>query len=109
LHLANDPPLPGQWQEPQPPVSIEEDGEYGQYEVEEIVDSRADKRKRDPITKKMGSHMYKIKYSGYPIWNENPPWQPFTDAASCPQLVADFHHHYKDKPGPHESFQTPED
>ena len=85
-------------------MEIDEEGEI--YEAEEILDSRMDKRRNDPITEHKGCLMYKIKYTGYE--DEIPRWQIFTDTAECPDLVADFHHRYPKKAGPHESFKKPE-
>ncbi len=53
--------------------------------------------------------MYKIKFTGWDEWNSNPDWQVWTDTAGCQDIVADFHHKNKKKPGSHPSFQTPED
>ena len=106
LHLDNSEPLPGQRIEPPPPVHIDESGE--DYDAEEILDSRIDKRKNDPYTGSKGCLMYKIKYTGYDV-DARPTWQPYTDAAGCADLVADFHHQYPDKPGPHVTFKAKDD
>lgn len=103
LHLDDGNPLPGQKEPPPPPVHINTDG--ADYEVEGILDARINKRILDPNTRRKGCLMYKIKYRGY---DDEPEWQPYTDAAGCPDLVADFHHTNAGKPGPHSSFQTPE-
>ena len=104
LHLDNSDPLPGQIQPPPPPV--ESDPEGGEYYVTEVLDSKYDGRRLDPITLKKPCLMYKFNWMGYhgPV-----KWEPFTHAAGCPDLVADFHHKYPEKDGPHPSFQTPED
>ena len=107
LHLDNSDPLPGQIVEPPPPVNVDDEG--SDYEALEVVDSRIDNRRRDPLTAKKGCLMYKIRYTGYDSDNASPPWQIWTEAAGCPDLVADFHHTHPEKPGPHESFKTPED
>lgn len=104
LHLDNSDPLPGQRIPPQPPVEIDEEGEI--WSVDEILDSKIDGRKKDPVTEEKGCLMYKIKYSG-PEAHDNPSWQPFTDAAGSADLVADFHHKYPHKDGPHSSFRRP--
>ena len=99
LYLDDDNPLPGQYEPPPPPVNVDEEGE--DHEAEEILDSRIDKRRNDPLTGKKGCLVYKVKYKGYEgVWI----WQPFTDIAGCLDLVADYHHKYADKPGPHQSF-----
>jgi hypothetical protein len=60
---AND-PLPGQSNDPQPPVRLD-DASQELWEVEAIVDSRHFRKR----------FQYKIKYTGYP----NPTWQPLAD------------------------------
>ena len=104
LHLDNSDPLPGQLEPPPPPVEVDEEGST--WSIEEILDSKIDKRTKDPITGLRGLLMYYIRYTGY---ESKPSWQPFTDAAGCTDLVADFHHTYPNKPGPHQTFKTPED
>lgn len=46
LHLYADDPLPGQPQEPEEHVEIEQDDT--DYDVEEILDARINRRLRDP-------------------------------------------------------------
>lgn len=104
LHLDNSDPLPGQRTPPPPPVDIDQEGEI--WEVAEILDSKIDGRKKDPVTNQKGCLMYKIKYTG-PEAHDNPSWQPFTNAAGSADLIADFHHAYPDKSGPHSSFRKP--
>ena len=110
LHLDNSDPLPGQVEPPPPPITVDAETETGEYYAEEILDSKMDKRRKDPLTGKKGCLMYKIRYSGYDSYNTTPEWQVWSDAAGSPDLVADFHHkHGDEKPGPHESFKAPED
>ena len=82
-------PLPGQVQPPPPPVEV--DG-LEEWEVEEVVDSRIDRRGRGgrPRLK------YTVKWIGYPGLQEVPAdW--ITNAA---ELVRNFHRRYPEKPGP---------
>ncbi|KAF1980694.1 hypothetical protein K402DRAFT_387701, partial [Aulographum hederae CBS 113979] len=109
LHLDDGQPLPGQAQELPPPVNAEAPEEEQEWEVDEVVDSRMNRAKTDTATKKRGLLEYKLQYRGYEGWNETPSWQPYWDAAGCPHLVADYHHRYPRKPGPHMTFQTPTD
>ena len=51
-------------------MEINKEGEI--YEAEEILDSRIDKRRNDPVTGYKGYLMYKIKYTGYE--DEIPRW-----------------------------------
>lgn len=106
LHLDNSEPLQGQRIPPPPPVMIDQEGEE-HWGVQEILDSRIDKRRNDPLTGKRGCLMYKIRYTGYD--EDRPDWEPYQNTAGCPALVADYHHLYPDKPGPHQSFRTPQD
>ena len=117
LHLHHREPLPGQNTEPVAPEEpTEEDRVQGlRYEATGVVDSRVDGRRvdpttgkkwKDPKTKKKGCLMYKITYAGWDEWNQSPEWQPYTDAAGCPNLVATFHSQNPNKPGPHESFAS---
>lgn len=107
LHRIIDDPLPSQKQPPPPPVHIDENG--ADHPAEEILDSKVDKRRKDPVTGDKGCLMYKIKYTEYDNDDDPPVWQVFTDAAGCPHLVTNFHHRYPNHPSPHSSFTTPED
>ena len=104
LHLDNSDPLPGQVQQPPPPVHTDDEG--SDHYVDEVTDSRIDGRRVDPYSGKKGCLVYKFKWTGH---TDPAKWEPYWNAAGCPDLVADFHHAYPDKPGPHESFITPED
>jgi transposase InsO family protein len=108
LHLADTEPIPGQEVESPGPIEVDPDGEMGVYYAEEVVDSKIFKRRKDKHTGKQGLLMYKVKYEGYEEWNQNPDWQPYWDLADCPNLIADFHHKYPDKDGPHPNFRTSE-
>ena len=104
LHLDNSDPLPGQVQLPPPPTQVDEEG--SEHYVDEVVDSRIDGRRTDPYTGQKGCLVYKFKWTGH---SDPAKWEPYWNAAGCPDLVADFHHAYPGKEGPHESFQAPED
>ena len=106
LHLDNSAPLQGQRIPPPPPVMIDQEGEE-HWGVQEILDSKIDRRRNDPLTGRKGCLMYKIRYTGYE--DDRPEWEPYPNTAGCPALVADYHHQYPDKPGPHQSFRTPQD
>ena len=104
LHLVADDPLPGQRMPPPPPVEIDEEGET--YYVDKVLDSKIDRRMNDPMTGERGCLMYKLKYRGF---EEEPEWQVYTEVAGAPLLVADFHHENPRKPGPHSTFETPQE
>lgn len=108
LHLDNSDPLPGQTNPLPLPTNVDTETQTGDYEVEEILDSRKNQRKKDPLTGTKGCLEYKMKYSGYENYNTRPGWQVWTDTMGCPDLVADFHHKYPGKAGPHPTFKTPE-
>ncbi|SPJ89616.1 related to TY3B TY3B protein [Fusarium torulosum] len=82
-------PLPGQ--NPDPPPPIEAEG-VEEWEVEEIVDSRWDRRGRGgrPRLK------YTVKWAGYADPTEVPA--DYVDNAA--QVIANFHRRYPNKPGP---------
>ena len=120
LHLHDREPIPEQIvMRPDPEPATEEDTREGlRYEATAVVDSKMDSRMKDPAlgrkwkdkkSGKEGCLMYKITYVGWDEWNKAPRWQPYTDAVTCPNLVADFHHDNPNKPGPHDSFSVPED
>ncbi|KAK7570621.1 hypothetical protein V3481_007378 [Fusarium oxysporum f. sp. vasinfectum] len=85
---AND-PLPGQNLEPPPPVETEG---VEEWEVEDIVDSRWDRRGRGgrPRLK------YTVKWAGY----ADPTEVPAAYVENAAEIVANFHRRYPDKPGP---------
>lgn len=105
LHLDKSDPLPGQHIPPPPPVETDEDGDI--YDVAEILDSKIDGRRKDPVTNEKGCLLYKIKWTGYKDDKDGITWEDFTSAAGCADLVADFHHSQPEKPGPHRSFKRP--
>jgi hypothetical protein len=108
LHLQEAKPLEGQRQEPPGPVFTDNDGDGSEWWVDEIVDSRINRRKKDPATSSRGLLEYKALYPNDEKWNANPEWQPYFDF-DCLALLADFHHKYPTKDGPHKSFKIPDD
>ncbi|KAL9563874.1 hypothetical protein ACKAV7_011909 [Fusarium commune] len=89
LRPAATNPLPGQ--NPDPPPPIEAEG-VEEWEVEDILDSRWDRRGRGgrPRLK------YMVKWAGYIDPTEVPA--DYVDNAA--EVVANFHRRYPDKPGP---------
>ena len=79
LHLVDEDPLPGQNMPPPPPLEIDEEGET--YHIDEVLDAKIDRRKKDPTTGQKGCLMYKLKYRGF---EEPPYWQIYSDAAGAP-------------------------
>jgi len=84
---AND-PLPGQKIEPPPPIEVE-GLEY--WEVEEIVDSRWERRGRGRPRLK-----YVVKWVGYDEVTE----EPAEYLEHIEDVVSTFHQRYPEKPGP---------
>ncbi len=109
LHLDKNDSLPGQILPPPPPIWFDEDIGLGEYVAVEILDSRIDKRRKDLVSGKRGCLMYKIKFMDRDEWNAKSDWQVWRDTAGGQDIVADFHHKNKEKPGPYPSFQTSED
>ena len=107
LHLDDSNPMPGQADSEPDPVATDERGD--EYSVDEILNSRIDKRKNDPATNQKGCLRYQIKWTGYENVNTRPEWYDYTEVANASDLVADFHHKYPEKPGPHASFVRPTD
>lgn len=89
LRPAATDPLAGQHQEPPPPVEI---NGVQEFEVEEIVDSRIDRRGRGgrPRLK------YTVKWIGY----ENPTEVPADYLENAQDSVRNYHLRYPHKPGP---------
>ena len=109
LHLDKHTPLPGQVDPIEDPINVDEDQGRGDYVAQEVVDSRIDRRRRDPATGQKGCLVYRIKYTNDELWNSRPKWQSYEDTEGCKDLVADFHHLRPDKPGPHATFIWPPD
>jgi hypothetical protein len=74
--------------QPRPPPLIV--SEQVQYEVQEVLDSR--------LTGKSKAPQYLLRWKGYSPADDS--WEPAAYADDAPDLVADFHRHYPDKPGP---------
>jgi hypothetical protein len=89
LRPAADNPQPGQRQDPPPPVEV--DG-VEEFEVQEILDSRWDRRGRGgrPRLK------YTVKWTGY----DRPTEVPADHLEHAKEVVRNFHRRYPEKPGP---------
>ena len=91
LEPATPNTIPNRIQPPPPPVVI--DGET-QYEIDAILDSKIDKRRRFcPL-------LYLVKWSGYEGTDQETEWMPATELGNASELVGDFHSANPTKPGP---------
>jgi hypothetical protein len=90
LEPATPNTIPDRIQPPPPPVEI--DGEL-EFEIGEILDSKIDKRRRCKI-------LYYVRWLGYEGTDEEYSWLPANELEHAPELVAQFHTAYPDKPRP---------
>lgn len=88
LRPAASDPLPCQTNPPSPPVEV---NGIDEWEVEEIVDSRWERRGRGRPRLR-----YTIKWMGHPDVTD----EPAEYAEHAAEVVAAFHRRYPDKPGP---------
>lgn len=100
LHPFDNQPLPGQ-NEVQPPQEIElDDDGIERFPIIQLLDSKIDRRRRDPLTGERGLLMYKVEWD----WPEQTDlWQPYNNIRSR-QMVDDFHRRNPRLPGPHPTF-----
>ena len=75
-----------------PPAPVEIDGEP-EWEIARVVDSKIDWRQACKL-------LYKVIWLGYEDTEDESSWLPVTELTHAPELIADFHAAYPDKPGP---------
>ena len=89
-HTTN--PFPTRNLDPPPPIEIENDLEY---EVENILDSRYNKRRR--------RLEYFVQWQGY----DEPSWEGAHNLTHAPELLTHFHQRYPHKPSPTQPHPRP--
>lgn len=106
LHLDDGAPLRGQRTAEPGPVEPEGD----EWEIDEIMGSKIDRRRNDPETGARGGCLrYLVRWTGHENDNTTPQWLDWTEVKNCPHAVANFHHKNPRDDGPHASFVIPED
>jgi hypothetical protein len=97
LELAPPNAIPNRFQDPPPPVSINDALEY---KVSEILDSKYDRRyKRSPLR-------YYIRWFGYEGTSEEFDWVSAKDLTNSAELVRDYHNQNPIKPGSYDEFKS---
>jgi len=82
--------IPNHVNSPLPPIEINGNLEF---EVAQILDSKFDQRRRDPL-------LYLVQWSGYEGTPDKYSWTPASDLENAAELVSEFHSIYLGKPGP---------
>ena len=86
--------IPNRVQPPPPPIEVDREVEY---KVEEILDSKINRRRRHCQL------LYLVHWAGYAGTDEEMSWLLATELDHALELVKDFHHKYPGKPGLHKS------
>lgn len=86
LRPAASDPLPRQHHDPPLPIVVQGEEEWF---IDETVDSRKNKRKKNQLE-------YKVKYTGY----DEATQQLASDVQSAQEALQDFHRKYPSKPKP---------
>jgi len=75
-----------------PPLPIELDGNL-EFEVMQILNSKLNKHRRDPL-------LYYVQWSGYENTADENSWLTAANLKNATELVANFHRRYPNKPRP---------
>ncbi|KIJ32600.1 hypothetical protein M422DRAFT_265626 [Sphaerobolus stellatus SS14] len=90
LEPATPNPFPKQTIPPPPTIVIDE--EEDNYEIDEILDSKIDRRRKCKL-------QYLVKWMGYEGTGQDSDWVLATEV-NASELIEDFHQLYLAKPGP---------
>ena len=94
LELSHLSTIPNRVQSPPPPIEV--NGEI-KYEVEEILDSKIDRRRHHCQL------LYFVRWAGYAGTNEETLWLLATELDHASKLVVGYHVKYPNKPGPYQA------
>ena len=94
LELSHPSIIPNRVQPPPPPIEV--DGEI-EYEVEEILDSTIDRRRRHCQL------LYLVCWAGNAGTNEETSWLLAMELDHASKLVVGYHLKYPNKPGPYQA------
>jgi len=87
--------IPNRQQDPPPPDFVDETGEH--FEIDSILDSKIDKRRRCKL-------LYKVKWTGYEGTDEEDSWVSALDLADSRESVQAFHEQHPTRPGSYRQF-----
>ena len=80
--------IPNCYNPPLPPIKI---AGHLKFKVAQILNSKLDKQQKDPL-------LYYICWAGYEGTPKEYSWLTASNLENATKLLADFHHHYLDKP-----------
>lgn len=82
-----------------------DDDEHERYEIRQILDSRMNRRRRDPATGERGLLEYMVEWK----WPEQVDvWQPYFNMKSR-LMIDEYHRRHPEAPGPHSAFDEYDD
>ena len=94
LELSHPSTIPNRVQPPLPLIEV--DGEV-KYKVEEILDSKIDRRRCHCQL------LYLVRWAGYAGTDKETSWLLATELDHASELIAGYHLKYPNKPGPYQA------